>query len=470
MGISYFVLLAALIALISGCSNTDSADGEGSDADSDADSELDAGSDNDTDVDSESETEDDSVPAEAACAFETGNYINYFTTAGIDGDEVSAKIAAVWEQYTEGNPDEEAIYFEAGENENGTLAYVMDIANNDIRSEGMSYGMMFAVQLDRQDQFDALWNFSKTYMWHGDETHPFYEYFSWHVRSDGSVISETPAPDGEEYFAMALYFASGRFGNKDGIFNYRAEADRLVSAMKNREPITGMYEKDGVSQETTGTPIFNLETKMVRFSPNESYFLNPQGDHTDPSYHVPAFYQLWSQFGPEADRDFWAEAAIASRDFFFAAANPDTALTPDYAAFDGTPVANNSGEHDDFAYDAWRTVMNWSLDYSWWCADERERTLSDTLQAFFFDQGSGYLALYELDGTPKSNNHTSQGLVAMNAVSVLSASDRTLSNEFVKDLWQLTTPTGEYRYYDGMLYLFALLHLSGSFQMYEPAE
>ncbi len=42
----------------------------------------------------------------------------------------------------------------------------------------------------------------------------------------------------------------------------------------------------------------------------------PEGDGsneglTDASYHLPAFYELWSRWGPEEDRAFWAKAADA---------------------------------------------------------------------------------------------------------------------------------------------------------------
>jgi hypothetical protein len=85
--------------------------------------------------------------------------------------------------------------------------------------------------------------------------------------------------------------------------------------------------------EMTDGAEFNAEYKMVRFTPDMK-----RPDHTDPSYHLPAFYELWARWGPEADRSFWAEAAKVSRDFFQKATNPTTGLAPDYANFDGTPV------------------------------------------------------------------------------------------------------------------------------------
>ena len=48
--------------------------------------------------------------------------------------------------------------FPAGTNANGPLAYVCDVNSGDVPSEGMSYGMMIAVQLGKKAEFDTLWN------------------------------------------------------------------------------------------------------------------------------------------------------------------------------------------------------------------------------------------------------------------------------------------------------------------------
>ncbi len=61
------------------------------------------------------------------------------------------------------------------------------------------------------------------------------------------------------------------------------------------------------------------------------------------------------------------------------------------------------------------------------------------------------------------------GLVAMNAAASL-ASNHPASNQFVQALWQQPIPTGRYRYYDGMLYLLGLLHVSGEFKAWLTPE
>jgi oligosaccharide reducing-end xylanase len=55
----------------------------------------------------------------------------------------------------------------------------------------------------------------------------------------------------------------------------------------------------------------------------------------------------------------------------------------------------------------------------------------------------------------------------MNAVASLAATDPR-AQLFVDELWKTTTPSGMWRYYDGMLYLMALLHVSGNFRAYLP--
>jgi len=81
-------------------------------------------------------------------AFATGRYRNLFVEAGHSSQEVVGKINAAFQQLFHGDPDTQAVYFPAGKNANGPLAYICDIGHNDVRSEGMSYGMMIAVQLN----------------------------------------------------------------------------------------------------------------------------------------------------------------------------------------------------------------------------------------------------------------------------------------------------------------------------------
>jgi oligosaccharide reducing-end xylanase len=189
---------------------------------------------------------------------------------------------------------------------------------------------------------------------------------------------------------------------------------------------------------------------------------------TDASYHLPAFYELWARWGPVEDRAFWANVADVSRDFFNRVTGPQTGLTPDRSNFDGTEVIGFDGKPTPFMYDSWRSVSNWSVDYSWWGKDDRERALSDRVQRFLSNQGiDKFVDRYTLDGEPLATRH-SPGMLAAAAVGSLAATDGPAAKEFVDALWNLPVPSGEQRYYDGMLYLMSLMHCSGNFRIIEP--
>jgi len=397
-------------------------------------------------------------------AFASGHYRNLFAEAGHSPSEVRQKLDAAFAQLFHGDSATQTVFYWTGSNANGRLAYLSDINNHDVRSEGMSYGMMIAVQMDKKAEFDALWNWARTYMYHADPAHPAYRFFSWSMKVDGTPNSESPAPDGEEYWVMSLYFASARWGDGQGIYAYRAMADSLSSAMIHRGVITGPWKSRPQRVATEGNE-FNVEHHMVRFTPDMR-----RPDHTDPSYHLPAFYELWARWAPAEDRAFWREATRTSRDFFQRTTNPVTALAPEYANFDGTPVsANFNPRSSTFGPDAWRTAANWSVDWSWWAADPRERVLSDRIQSFFDRAGiATYGNRYSLDGATELETTHATALVATNAVASLAATDTPRARRFVDALWNAEIPSGQFRYYDGMWYMMGLLHCAGEYRIWTP--
>jgi oligosaccharide reducing-end xylanase len=216
------------------------------------------------------------------------------------------------------------------------------------------------------------------------------------------------------------------------------------------------------SEEDNGiaTNMFDLQVKQVVFVPS-----GHNSTYTDPSYHLPAYYELWARWATR-DNQFWAEAAQISRGFFKKAANSQTGLMPDYANFDGTPY--EISDHHDFRFDAWRTLSNIAVDYAWFAADPWQVEQSNRVLDFLASQGlDSYPNQYSLDGKPLSSDH-STGLVAMAAVAALAA-DPEKGKPFVQALWDAKIPSSKWRYYDGMLYTLALLHVSGNFRIYTPA-
>ena len=378
-------------------------------------------------------------------AVASGQYRNLFKEMlGKSDADIQAKLDAAWKQMFYGNDDTQRVYYPVGTD----MAYILDTGNSDVRSEGMSYGMMIAVQLNKKEEFDRIWKWAKTYMYQKDGS--YQGYFAWHCRSSGEQIDNNPASDGEEWFVMALMFASARWGDGTGIFNYRAEAQAILDTM---------LHKQEQNSNNLGANMFDAKTKQVVFVP----MIGRNSSFTDPSYHLPAYYELWARWA-DKDNEFWKQAAQASREFFKKAAHPQTGLMPDYAEFDGKPTG---GDHQDFRFDAFRTASNVAVDYAWFAADPRQVEQSNRHLEFFYGQGiNRYVNQYTLEGKPLSSDR-STGLVAMNAVAALAATTDK-APKFVEALWDARIPSGKWRYYDGLLYTLALLHVSGNFRIYTP--
>lgn len=156
-------------------------------------------------------------------AFYTGQYRNVFAELGHSQEEIAQKLKDAFHIVFYG-PDDEKFYFEAGDD----MGYFEDTGNFDARTEGMSYAMMMCVQMDMKNEFDRVWKWARTYMYMEDGYNK--GYFAWSCKTTGEKNDLGPAPDGEEFFAMALFFASHRWGDGEGIFNYSQEARNILSA------------------------------------------------------------------------------------------------------------------------------------------------------------------------------------------------------------------------------------------------
>ena len=143
-------------------------------------------------------------------AFETGVYRNVFAELGYTDEEIEKKIKDSFNTVFYGSEDER-FFHTVGDD----MGYMEDTGNNDARTEGMSYGMMMCVQMDMKEEFDKLWKWAYTYMYNTEGYHK--GYFGWSCKTTGEKNSDGPAPDGEEFFAMAVFFASHRWGDGDGI-------------------------------------------------------------------------------------------------------------------------------------------------------------------------------------------------------------------------------------------------------------
>lgn len=397
----------------------------------------------------------DALPWEQGAAV-TGKYRNLFAEMGYPQEEIDAKLNDIFNGLFYG-PDK--IYFEVGD----TLGYISDLKNHDVRTEGMSYGMMAAVQLDKKDIFDRLWRWSKKYMQHKDGERK--GYFAWSCKPDGTRNAEGSASDGELYYITALIFASNRWGNDTGI-DYLAEARNILDMS---------MQKSGMEK---AAPLIDLNTRLITFTPDSW-----GGRYTDPSYHVPAFYEVWADYAGDGRSAFWRDCAKKSREYLHKVVHPVTGLNPDYSAYDGSPRGNGFIIGDAFRFDSWRVPMNIALDYSWSGADGAwQREYADKIQDFFYAQGiDDYVDQYKVDGSPvdrvlqagdQSQLRHSVGLVSTLGAASL-ASTHLKGREFAERLWNSKHEPysdGYFdAYYDGLLRLFAFMHLSGNYRLIHPS-
>jgi len=134
----------------------------------------------------------DSPVLPAQGAYYTGQYRNMLKEYGYPDSLINKKLDYLWNRYFYGDPSTEAVYYPVGEDE----AYILDTGNDDIRTEGMSYGMMICVQMNKQAEFNRLWKFVKTRLQFTSGVKK--GYFAWQISKDFATVSTQTAPDGDE--------------------------------------------------------------------------------------------------------------------------------------------------------------------------------------------------------------------------------------------------------------------------------
>jgi len=366
---------------------------------------------------------------------------NYFEKIGKSEKEVKDRIEKDFNEIFFG-PNR--IYHE--ETKDGAdYGYMVDTGNNDVRSEGQSYGMMISVMLNRRDIFDRIWSWTKRYMLVETGDNPWY--FGWSANINGTLNSTGPAPDGEEFFIMSLIFAKNQWGEQ----SYLDDANKIMHAM--------IHNKE---------PMFNPDNKLIKFVPNMEI--------SDPSYHLPHFYELYAKYGNKENAQFYLEAANASREYWKKCCHPETGLSAEYANYDGTP--NNLRNHHLFYSDAYRTSANISLDYAWTGGSDWHKKQANNILNFFKDSQK-INVVYRIDGTeaqPEEQVVEANGGVAgvlhpLGLASALATSaivvDNPVGTYYMQRLWDVQPRTGGRRYYDNLLYIFAMLALGGYYRIIE---
>ncbi|GAQ78031.1 glycoside hydrolase family 8 [Klebsormidium nitens] len=399
-------------------------------------------------------------------AFGTGQYRNLFQEAGIDPTLVQPKIDGLYNATFLGGPATR-LFFQVDD----TSAVIQDPVTGYVTSLGMSYGMMFALQMGARKQFDQLWGWTRANMMI-QPPNQHAGFFASTMTKSGAVVDGVPTPLAEEYFVTSLLFAAGRWQitGPDASGDYRRWAQNILSNMLYREQIAGI-----VGSATPETSMFASQTpNLVTYKPTAA-----GSQYTATAYQTPVFYDLWSRwvpgrFGGGKNR-FLALVSKSSRDFLKNSFSTASGLPPELSYLNGTAMPAQGASKPVFGPLAYQTGANIALDVAWLGlkADAWEVTRCSELLAFFFAEGvKNYGLSYDLDGTSLQPNLVADervGLVAMNAVLALGVPPNDVATAFVKALWNSALPaTGSNRLTNSLLYMFGMLHAGGQFRVYAP--
>lgn len=369
---------------------------------------------------------------------EVGFASPFKTVLGKTDEEIQGKLDDLWSFYFGMDNSKMICYI----GPDGT-EYILDTNNNDVRSVGMAYAMMFSVQLDQQATFDKLWSFVRKYMWNKESS----GFVSFKVSSSGDFRDSDPCPDADLYIAASLLFASGRWG--DAAYDYNADAQLILSKMWNDK----------------GYPLFNLNRNII------PYRLNPgSNDFTAASMNIPALLDVFAARS-DTDKDKFEKAAKAARELLYNAANYNTGLFSEVCNFDGTPKSDvfwMSGSAR-YMYEAPVASINVGMDYYLTGKDTARQTEICKRFVDFYKKDNYSHAYFDWDGSSPESvfNQANAAALAMASIPLMGIEDYdAVVEDNLKRVWDLTPRDGQYRYQIGIQYFMAMIHLCGAFKIW----
>jgi endo-1,4-beta-D-glucanase Y len=230
--------------------------------------------------------------------------------------------------------------------------------SNDIVSEGIAYGMLFAVYMNDKPTFDGIWAYAQAHF--RSDT----RLMSWHLNADGSFNNSggdgsQNATDADEDMAFALVMAERQWGG------YQAAATAMINAIMQ-------YEVDGSNVLKPGNNFGG-------------------SNETNPSYFAPAYYRVFAQV---TGNTRWMQVIDTSYTVLEACANDQTGLVPDWCNASGQALRNSI-----YSFDATRTPFRIAQDACW---NNEARAISYVNRVATFFDGVGPTNIkngYQLDGT-----------------------------------------------------------------------
>ncbi len=340
----------------------------------------------------------------------------------------------------------------------GHARYYVDSGMSDARtvSEAHGYGMLLTAYFAGHDaaaqtEFDGLYYYFKA---HQSETTPYL--MAWSQAKDAACTNNQgpdSATDGDLDVAYGLLLADKQWGSS-GAINYKAEAKKVIAAIK--------------SGESTGDAYVNLG--------DWTGHTGPQGDSTRSSDFMPGHF---ASFAAASGDGAWT--SILNRSYttmqqVAAGSAPNTGLLPDFIKSPRSnpkPVAPNflEGANDGkYSYNACRDPLRIAVHFLT-SGDTRSKNLVQKMNTFIKSKTGGnpdnIRAGYSLSGSPVSgSDYFTNAFAAPFAVgAMVDASNQTWLNSSY-DAVVAQTPEG---YYEDTIKMLALLVMSGNWWTPEAA-
>ncbi len=309
--------------------------------------------------------------------------------------------------------------------------------NDTTVSEGIGYGMIFAVVMDDQPLFDDLWKYSQQYLNQNG-------LMNWLIDSSGKIgpNGNGAATDADEDMAWALALADKKWGGKGSLSSdYGTLAKAQIQRIWDHEVDHGRGELLLAGDSWNWVPY-------------------------NPSYFAPNQYRLFAKLSGNAgwtkviDKGYEMLEKVQSSQY----GNASNGLVPAWTNDAGVPTPAFDGAPTNFQYDAIRTPFRIAQDYCDFGEPRAKQYIAKVATFFTGITAAKIVDGYELDGTPKPENATTQAALFVGAPGVAAMGDSTYGS-LLNDSYDLLT-TKEMlppSYYFNLSWqVFSLLMMSGN--------
>jgi endo-1,4-beta-D-glucanase Y len=310
-------------------------------------------------------------------------------------------------------------------------------------SEGIAYGMIFAVVFGEQDMFDKFWKYSQGRLNDGG-------LMNWKVDASGNVAADGggAATDADEDMAWALLLADKKWGGSGSLgMPYLDVAKSQIGKIWNREVDHGRGGLLLAGDSWGGVVTHN------------------------PSYFAPNQYRRFAEVTGEMgwigviDKNYAVLNSTLRSDF----GNQSNGLVPAWTDPDGNPMQPFEGAPTHYQYDSARIPFRIAQDYCDF-GEPRAKEYLDKVIGFFQGVGADQIVDgYNLDGTGRGEH----ALPTQSALFVGAAGVGAMSHStrlpFIDATYQLLVSKEmlpESYYYNLCWQVFSLLMMTGNLYDY----